>query len=248
MRAAERPDVGLEALASALGSQARGRRACADGATRGPTHRDRAGRRTPPGRAGGRGRAARRRRPGGAGDGGRAVGPRSRSRSPPVLDAGGASWFVTPWVEGDVGARVARLAGSGRSVLARAMGTLQRSGPRDRPAAGAAGLRPRRLRADQRRPRRRWDGRRACSTSSTRTPATRSRTLRGGAGSSVTITPDAWSAAWPTFCSAAGVDLDRDGPTLRALMLGELSHRAAATVGDPDRRRWLDRLAEASAW
>jgi aminoglycoside phosphotransferase (APT) family kinase protein len=60
--------------------------------------------------------------------------------------------------------------------------------------------------------------------------------------------PDAWRAAWPTFCTAAGVDQVEDGPTMHALMLRELGRRAAAATGVQVRDRWLAHLDEAAAW
>ena len=60
--------------------------------------------------------------------------------------------------------------------------------------------------------------------------------------------PDAWAAAWPTFCAAAGADPARDGPILRALTLDGLSRRATAAVDERDREQWLERLAEATTW
>ena len=60
--------------------------------------------------------------------------------------------------------------------------------------------------------------------------------------------PDAWAAAWPTFCAAAGADPARDGPFLRALVLDGLSRRATAAVDEHDHEQWLERLAEAATW
>ena len=79
--------------------------------------------------------------------------------TPTVVDAAGATWFVTPWVDGELGARWLDTPERAR-ILATAMGTLHRAIRADRPDAGAAGLRPRRLRADQRHPRGRWERRR----------------------------------------------------------------------------------------
>ena len=244
MRAAERPDVGLEALASALGSQVVDAAPVPWGDS-GSTHRVDL--------ADGRRLAARVIEAGRRDDAiraARAMTVAGRAAipvpTPTVLDAVGSSWFVTPWVEGDVGARWLDTPERAQ-VLARAMGTLQRAvraiDPRLAPLAFVHG-----------------------DFAPINVVLAADGTVAGlldfdhaHAGDPLTDVawwgwvvrhhhPDAWSAAWPTFCSAAGADLDRDGPALRTLMLGELSRRAAATVGDPDRRRWLDRLAEASAW
>ncbi len=60
--------------------------------------------------------------------------------------------------------------------------------------------------------------------------------------------PDAWRAAWPTFCAVASVDPVEDGETIHALVVLQLARRAAAAK-DVDRRdRWLARAAEAAVW
>jgi aminoglycoside phosphotransferase (APT) family kinase protein len=58
--------------------------------------------------------------------------------------------------------------------------------------------------------------------------------------------PEAWLAAWPTLCEAAGVD-DRD-EAIRGLMLDQLERRLALAPDDTARRRWLARRDEAAAW
>lgn len=162
-----------------------------------------------------------------------------------VLEAGGATWFVTPWVEGDVGARWLDTPERARA-LARAMGTLQRAVRAIEP-----GLAPLAF----------VHGDFAPINVLVAADGTVTALLDfecAHVGDPLTDVawwgwvvrhhhPDAWVAAWPTFCVAAGTDPERDGPTLRALMLGELARRAAAAV-DPDRRRWLDRLTEATTW
>ncbi len=60
--------------------------------------------------------------------------------------------------------------------------------------------------------------------------------------------PDAWHAAWPTFCAAAGVDSVHDGPTIHALVLRTLARRAGAARDAQGRDRWLGHLDEAAAW
>ena len=60
--------------------------------------------------------------------------------------------------------------------------------------------------------------------------------------------PDAWRAAWPIFCAAAGVDQVVDGPTIHALMLRELGRRATAAEEVQVRDRWLVHMAEAAGW
>ena len=60
--------------------------------------------------------------------------------------------------------------------------------------------------------------------------------------------PDAWRAAWPTFCAVAGVDPVEDGETIHALVVVQLARRAAAAKEVDRRDRWLARAAEAAAW
>ncbi len=60
--------------------------------------------------------------------------------------------------------------------------------------------------------------------------------------------PEAWSTAWPAFCAAADIDLERDRDTIHALVMRQLLARAAA-AGMPDvRYRWLHRLEVAGRW
>ncbi len=165
---------------------------------------------------------------------------------PTVLDAGGATWFVTPWVDGDLGARWLDTPERARA-LARAMGTLQRAiraiDPRLGPLAFVHGdFAPVNVVVAP-------DGTIAALLDFEHAHA--GDPLEDVAWWGWVVRhhhPDAWHAAWPTFCAAAGADPDRDGPTLRALMLDELSRRAAAPGNEADRQRWLDRLAEATAW
>ena len=60
--------------------------------------------------------------------------------------------------------------------------------------------------------------------------------------------PDAWRAAWGTFCASAEVDLERDEPLLRAHMLIQLFRRMVDASDGAARQGWLERLAEAAAW
>lgn len=60
--------------------------------------------------------------------------------------------------------------------------------------------------------------------------------------------PDAWRAAWQTFCAVAGVDPVEEGETIEALVVVELARRAAAAKEVDRRDRWLARAAEAAAW
>jgi aminoglycoside phosphotransferase (APT) family kinase protein len=58
--------------------------------------------------------------------------------------------------------------------------------------------------------------------------------------------PEAWLAAWPTLCDAAGVD-DRDD-AIRPLMLDQLERRFALAPDDATRRRWRALRDQAAAW
>ena len=60
--------------------------------------------------------------------------------------------------------------------------------------------------------------------------------------------PDAWHAAWPTFCAAASVDSVDDGSTIHALVIRTLARRAGAARDAQARDRWLGHLSEAAAW
>lgn len=60
--------------------------------------------------------------------------------------------------------------------------------------------------------------------------------------------PDAWTAAWPTFLTAAGLHPGVHDQELHDLVLGIL---AARTRGSPDaagRARWQQRMESARAW
>lgn len=239
----ERPAAGLDALAIALGSRVVDAAPVPWGDS-GATHRvDLADGRRVAARAieaGRRDDAVRAARA--MADAGRAAIP---VPIPTVLDVGGATWFVTPWVEGDLGARWLDTPERAQA-LARAMGTLQRAicaiEPRLAPLVFVHGdFAPINvLLAADGTVTALLDFERAHVGDRLMDVAWWGWVVRHHH-------PDAWVAAWPTFCAAAGTDPDREGPTLRALMLGELSRRAAATV-DPDSRCWLDRLAEAAAW
>src|SRR4029077_9024393 len=166
--------------------------------------------------------------------------------APRILEAGGAIWFVTPWVEGESGSRW--LDTSERAqALARTMGSLSRAvraiDPRLAPLAFVHGdFAPINVVLAA-------DGTVAVLLDFEHAHVADPLADVAWWGWVVRHHhPDAWAAAWPTFCAAAGADPERDGPALRALMLGELSRRAAATVDDTDRLRWLDRLAEATTW
>ena len=60
--------------------------------------------------------------------------------------------------------------------------------------------------------------------------------------------PEAWTAAWPTFLAAAGLDRERVEARLHGLVLQTLQDRAAASDDADDRRRWQHRLVTARAW
>jgi aminoglycoside phosphotransferase (APT) family kinase protein len=60
--------------------------------------------------------------------------------------------------------------------------------------------------------------------------------------------PEAWTAAWPTFLAAAGLDRDRIEARLHRLVLQTLQDRVAASDDADARRRWQDRLVTARAW
>ncbi len=60
--------------------------------------------------------------------------------------------------------------------------------------------------------------------------------------------PEAWTAAWPTFLGAAGLEPGPIEARLHELVLGTLARRAATAEGADGRRRWLDRLTAARAW
>ena len=58
----------------------------------------------------------------------------------------------------------------------------------------------------------------------------------------------AWTAAWPTFLAAAGLDRERVEARLHGLVLQTLQDRVAASDDADDRRGWQDRLVTARAW
>ena len=165
--------------------------------------------------------------------------------APTLVDVvGGTTWFVTPWVDGDLGARWLDTPERAR-ILATAMGSLHRAvraiDPNLAPLAFVHGdFAPVNviLAADG-------------------TIAALLDFEHAHVGDPLADVawwgwvvrhhhPDAWDAAWPTFCLAAGADPGHDASILRALMLEELSRRAEAAADELTRRRWLERLAVAS--
>jgi aminoglycoside phosphotransferase (APT) family kinase protein len=60
--------------------------------------------------------------------------------------------------------------------------------------------------------------------------------------------PEAWTAAWPTFLTAAGLEPGQAEAQLHELVLRTLAERAATSENAETRRRWLDRLSAARAW
>ena len=60
--------------------------------------------------------------------------------------------------------------------------------------------------------------------------------------------PDAWTAAWPTFLAAAGLERGHLEPTLHDLVLQTLADRAAASRDADERARWRQRLSTARTW
>src|SRR3954447_1596121 len=166
--------------------------------------------------------------------------------NPTLVETGAGIWLVTPWIEGDLGARWLDTPERAR-VVARVMGELagdiREIDPALAPLAFVHGdLAPINvvLRAD-----------RTVAALLDFEHARVSDPLTDVAWWGWVVRhhhPDAWVAAWPTFCAAAGVDRESDTPALRALMLDELSRRAAAASDDAERARWLERLAEAKTW
>src|SRR4051812_23671434 len=166
--------------------------------------------------------------------------------NPTLVETGVGIWLVTPWIEGDLGARWLDTPERAR-VVARVMGELagdiREIDPAFAPLAFVHGdLAPINVVLGA-------DGAVAALLDFE----------HAGVGDPLTDVawwgwvvrhhhPDAWVAAWPTFCAAAGADRESDGPALRALMLDELSRRAAAASDDAERARWLERLAEANTW
>ena len=166
--------------------------------------------------------------------------------TPTVVDAAGATWFVTPWVEGELGARWLDTSERART-LATAMGGLHRAirgiDPTLAPLAFVHGdFAPINVILAA-------DGSVAALLDFEHADVGDPLTDVAWWGWVVRHHhPDAWVAAWPTFCTAAGVDPVRDGPNLRALTLGGLSRRATAAINERERGQWLERLAEATAW
>jgi aminoglycoside phosphotransferase (APT) family kinase protein len=60
--------------------------------------------------------------------------------------------------------------------------------------------------------------------------------------------PAAWTAAWPTFLRAAGLEPGPAELQLHALALGALAGRVAAADDQGRRRRWRERLSTAQTW
>ena len=60
--------------------------------------------------------------------------------------------------------------------------------------------------------------------------------------------PDAWTAAWPTFLAAAGLEPGRVEARLHELVLRTLADRAAGCRDAAARGRWQDRLTAARTW
>ena len=60
--------------------------------------------------------------------------------------------------------------------------------------------------------------------------------------------PDAWTAAWPTFLVAAGLETGHLEPRLHRLVLRTLADRAADSQGADERGRWQQRLSTARTW
>lgn len=208
--------------------------------------------------------------------------------APSLFDVGDGTWFVTPWVDGDVGARWldlperARTMGHNMGVLHRSLrsidprivsaggdgserrpSSLDRAGG-DLPASALAAL----------------DGADATLAGRGSVPPAfvhgdfaPINVILGADGTVRAVIdfehahvgdpradiawwgwvvrhhhPDAWQAAWPAFCAAAGADLDEDGAVLHALAIRELVRRLVAVADDQDRERWLGRLDEAARW
>ena len=60
--------------------------------------------------------------------------------------------------------------------------------------------------------------------------------------------PEAWTAAWPTFLAAAGIEPGHVEVRLHELVLRTLASRAAGAVDDAAQRQWQDRLRAARTW
>lgn len=55
--------------------------------------------------------------------------------------------------------------------------------------------------------------------------------------------PEAWAAAWPRFCEAAGVDPVAEAAEVAAFAVSELVRRASAASDERSRHGWLERIA-----
>ena len=166
--------------------------------------------------------------------------------APMLVDVGGTTWFVTPWIDGDVGARWLDTPERARS-LATAMGSLHRAVRAIDPSLAPQAF----VHGDF-------------------APVNVILAAHGSVAALLDFEhahvgdpladvawwgwvvrhhhPEAWAAAWPTFCRAAGADPQRDASIVHALTLEELSRRAEAAADELTRRGWLDRLAVASTW
>ena len=60
--------------------------------------------------------------------------------------------------------------------------------------------------------------------------------------------PEVWTAVWPTFLSAAGLEPGHLEPRLHELVLQTLADRAAGSDDAEARRQWQQRLSAARAW
>jgi aminoglycoside phosphotransferase (APT) family kinase protein len=60
--------------------------------------------------------------------------------------------------------------------------------------------------------------------------------------------PAAWTAAWPTFLSAAGLEPGHIEARLHGLVLRTLADRAASAGDATARERWQERLTAARSW
>jgi aminoglycoside phosphotransferase (APT) family kinase protein len=207
---------------------------------------------------------------------------------PTLLDVVDGTWFVTPWVDGDVGARWLDQPDRART-LAHAMGVLHRSVRMIDPRTVGAGPGGEDSRS--------WSlGERigdlpasavaavahADATLAGRGPVTPTfvhgdfapiNVILGADGTVRALLdfeharvgdprediawwgwvvrhhhPDAWHAAWPVFCTAAGSDPVEDATVLQALVIRQLVRRAVGVTEPLDRQRWLGRLDQAARW
>jgi aminoglycoside phosphotransferase (APT) family kinase protein len=204
-----------------------------------------------------------------------------------VVDAAGLVWLVTPWIDGDVGARWLDTPERAQA-LARAMGTLLRSVRVIEPSTAEPETLDRGAWSN------RFDDRGELDASVAAALDQADEFLADRASAPAVFVhgdyapinaivgdngairalldfeharsgdplddvawwgwvvrhhhPDAWRAAWGTFCTSADVDLDRDEPLLRALMVVQLYRRAMDASDAAAREGWLERLAEAATW